>query len=181
MKLTFRGAAGEVTGSMHEVESGGKRILLDCGLHQGRRQEADRKNRELGVEASAIDAVILSHAHIDHSGNLPTFVRNGYRGPIYLTKASRELAAVMLESDVKYDESQKRSWCWSQRSLADAKAQHHALTVHWRSDCTYAQKINPGNRESMVCMSMADPPSDAVGDRPARRSKAESSRGIADR
>ena len=74
MKLTFWGAAGEVTGSMHLVEAGGKRYLLDCGLHQGRRKEADRKNRHLPFPASSIDAVVLSHAHIDHSGNLPTLV-----------------------------------------------------------------------------------------------------------
>ena len=72
MKLTFWGAAGEVTGSMHLVESGGKRFLLDCGLNQGRRKEADRKNRNLPFPASSLDAVVLSHAHIDHSGNLPT-------------------------------------------------------------------------------------------------------------
>ena len=75
MKLTFWGAAGEVTGSMHLVESGGKRFLLDCGLHQGRRKDADRKNRHLPFDASSIDAVVLSHAHIDHSGNLPTLVQ----------------------------------------------------------------------------------------------------------
>jgi metallo-beta-lactamase family protein len=74
MKLTFWGAAGAVTGSMHLVESAGKRILLDCGLNQGRRKEADYKNRHLPYPGSSKDAVVLSHAHIDHSGNLPTLV-----------------------------------------------------------------------------------------------------------
>jgi len=96
MKLTFWGAAGGVTGSMHLVESGGKRYLLDCGLNQGRRKEADRKNRELPFSGSSIDAVVLSHAHIDHSGNLPTLVKNGFSGPIYATPATIDLCNWML-------------------------------------------------------------------------------------
>src|ERR1041385_5528022 len=75
MKLTFWGAAGAVTGSMHLLETGGKRILLDCGLNQGKRKEADAKNRNLPFAGSTIDEVVLSHAHIDHSGNLPTLVK----------------------------------------------------------------------------------------------------------
>jgi metallo-beta-lactamase family protein len=96
MKLTFWGAAGEVTGSMHMVESGGKRFLLDCGLHQGRRAEADAKNRILPFEGSMIDAVVLSHAHIDHSGNLPTLGKHGFTGPIYSTPATIDLCNWML-------------------------------------------------------------------------------------
>ncbi|HKE25195.1 MAG TPA: MBL fold metallo-hydrolase [Bryobacteraceae bacterium] len=96
MKLTFWGAAGQVTGSMHLVESGGKRFLLDCGLNQGRRSDADRKNRCLPFSGSSIDAVVLSHAHIDHSGNLPTLVKNGFNGPIYTTPATVDLCNWML-------------------------------------------------------------------------------------
>jgi len=96
MKLTFWGAAGEVTGSMHLVESGGRRVLLDCGLHQGRRKEADRKNRNLPFPGSSIDAVVLSHAHIDHSGNLPTLVKNGFSGPVFSTPATIDLCHWML-------------------------------------------------------------------------------------
>jgi metallo-beta-lactamase family protein len=96
MKLTFWGAAGEVTGSMHLVESGGRRFLLDCGLHQGRRKDADRKNRNLPFPGSSIDAVVLSHAHIDHSGNLPTLVKNGFSGPIFSTPATVDLCHWML-------------------------------------------------------------------------------------
>ena len=96
MKVTFWGAAGEVTGSMHLLESGGKRFLLDCGLNQGRRKVADRKNRELPFSGSSIDAVVLSHAHIDHSGNLPTLVKNGFSGPIYTTPATVDLCNWML-------------------------------------------------------------------------------------
>ena len=96
MKITFWGAAGTVTGSMHLVESGGKRFLLDCGMYQGRRKDADRKNRNLPFPAKSIDAVVLSHAHIDHSGNLPTLVKNGFGGPIYTTPATIDLCGWML-------------------------------------------------------------------------------------
>jgi metallo-beta-lactamase family protein len=96
MKITFRGAAGTVTGSMHLVESGGRRYLLDCGLNQGRRKDAEEKNRNLGFAGSSIDAVVLSHAHIDHSGNLPTLVKNGFAGPIYTTPATIDLCNWML-------------------------------------------------------------------------------------
>jgi len=75
----------------------------------------------------------------------------GFRGPIYLTRASAELAPVMLESAVKFDENRRRAWCWSRSSLADAAARHRSLTVHWRPDCTYAEKITPANRESREC------------------------------
>ena len=96
MKVTFWGAAGGVTGSMHHVESCGRRYLLDCGLNQGRRKEADQRNRNLPFAASSIDAVVLSHAHIDHSGNLPTLVRDGFAGPIYSTPATIDLCGWML-------------------------------------------------------------------------------------
>ncbi|HLK67154.1 MAG TPA: MBL fold metallo-hydrolase [Bryobacteraceae bacterium] len=104
MKLTFWGAAGTVTGSMHMVETGGKRYLLDCGLYQGRRKDADRKNRNLPFEANSIEAVILSHAHIDHSGNLPTLVKNGFSGPIYSTPATIDLCNWMLRDTAHIQE-----------------------------------------------------------------------------
>lgn len=96
MKITFLGAAHTTTGSMHLVEANGKRILLDCGLYQGRRKEAFEKNRNLPIDAKSIDYVILSHAHIDHSGNLPQLVRQGFRGRIFARKATCELCDVML-------------------------------------------------------------------------------------
>ena len=96
MKLTFWGAARTVTGSMHHVEAAGKRLLLDCGLYQGRRQEAFEKNRFFPFPATSIDAVILSHAHIDHSGNLPSLARAGYAGPIYTSQATTDLCGAML-------------------------------------------------------------------------------------
>lgn len=104
MKLTFRGAAGEVTGSMHQLEVDGKQYLLDCGLAQGRRKEADYKNRHLQVDAASIAAVLLSHAHIDHSGNLPTLVRSGFGGPIYTTPATSDLCDAMLRDTAHIQE-----------------------------------------------------------------------------
>src|SRR5262245_13981878 len=104
MKITFWGAAGTVTGSMHLVETAGKRILLDCGMFQGRRKESDAKNRNLPFEGSSIDTVILSHAHIDHSGNLPTLVRRGFQGPIYTTPATIDLCQWMLRDTAHISE-----------------------------------------------------------------------------
>src|SRR5690625_972112 len=97
MKLTFWGAARNVTGSMHLLElQNGKKLLLDCGLFQGRRAEANAINGTFPAEASAIDAVLLSHAHIDHSGMLPGLYRAGFRGRIFATHATYDLCALML-------------------------------------------------------------------------------------
>ncbi len=96
MKITFYGAAQTTTGSMHLVEANGKRILLDCGLYQGHRKEAFEKNRHLPVDPAKIDFVILSHAHIDHSGNLPQLVRQGFRGRVFARQSTMELCDVML-------------------------------------------------------------------------------------
>jgi len=96
MKITFIGAAGSVTGSCHKIDCNGKTILLDCGLHQGHRDEADRLNRSFSFEPGKIDLVLLSHAHIDHSGNIPTLVRNGFRGRVVATHATVDLVEVML-------------------------------------------------------------------------------------
>jgi metallo-beta-lactamase family protein len=96
MKVTFWGATGTVTGSMHELRVNGHRLLLDCGLYQGRRQEAFERNARLPVPASSIHAVLLSHAHIDHSGNLPSLVKSGFSGPIYTTPATADLCRSML-------------------------------------------------------------------------------------
>ena len=96
MRITFYGAAKTTTGSMHLVEANGKRILLDCGLYQGHRKEAFEKNRNLPIDASTIDYAILSHAHIDHSGNLPQLVRQGFRGRVFARQSTTELCDIML-------------------------------------------------------------------------------------
>ena len=105
MHLQFIGAAQTVTGSMHLLEINGKRILLECGLFQGRREESNRTNRNFDYfHPAQIDAVVLSHAHIDHSGNLPNLVKQGFTGPIYATPATRDLAGIMLTDSAKIQE-----------------------------------------------------------------------------
>ena len=96
MRITFYGAAQTTTGSMHLVEANGKRILLDCGLYQGHRKEAFEKNRTLPIDPKTINYVILSHAHIDHSGNLPQLVRQGFRGRVFARQSTCELCDIML-------------------------------------------------------------------------------------
>jgi metallo-beta-lactamase family protein len=96
MKITFFGAAQTTTGSMHLVEANGKKILLDCGLFQGHRKEAFEKNRHLPFDPKTIDCVVLSHAHIDHSGNLPQLVKQGFRGRVYARQSTMDLCDVLL-------------------------------------------------------------------------------------
>lgn len=96
MKIHFYGAAKEVTGSRHCIEVNGKMIFLDYGMSQGNRKESEIKNRTIPVPPEKIDAVILSHAHIDHSGCLPMLVKAGYKGPIYSTHATRDITNFML-------------------------------------------------------------------------------------
>ena len=101
MKLTFLGAAHEVTGSCTLLEAAGKRILIDCGMEQG----ADiYENCDLPVSAGELDAVLVTHAHIDHSGKLPALVAQGYRGPIYATEAARRLCQIMLRDSAHIQE-----------------------------------------------------------------------------
>jgi metallo-beta-lactamase family protein len=97
MKLSFHGAVRSVTGSRHLLELDGHRILFDCGLVQGRREESFRLNRRFGFSPKDVHAVVLSHAHIDHVGALPALVRAGFSGPVYATPATADLADVMLQ------------------------------------------------------------------------------------
>ena len=95
--LTFWGAAQTVTGSKHLVElESGQKLLLDCGLFQGPREESERRNRRFGFDPASIDAVVLSHAHIDHAGLLPKLYKDGFRGRVWATPATRDLCALML-------------------------------------------------------------------------------------
>jgi metallo-beta-lactamase family protein len=102
--VTFWGATRTVTGSMHQVEACGQALLLDCGLFQGSRAEGRARNQQFPFRPKDIDAVVLSHAHIDHCGNLPNLVRQGFAGPIYCTPATRALAGVMLGDAAKIQE-----------------------------------------------------------------------------
>lgn len=109
IRVIFHGAAQTVTGSQFLLEVNGRRLLLECGLFQGRRAEAYERNRRFPFDPRRVEAVLLSHAHIDHSGNLPNLVQQGFKGPIYATPATVDLANVMLrdsahiqEKDIEY-------------------------------------------------------------------------------
>ena len=128
MHIQFFGAAQTVTGSMHLVETGSKRILLDCGLFQGHREEAYERNKTFPFDPASIDAIILSHAHIDHSGNLPGIVKQGFHGNIYCTPATRDLCGIMLtdtaflqEKDIEYLEKKGKKHLNSLYSVDDVQ------------------------------------------------------------
>jgi metallo-beta-lactamase family protein len=116
MNLRFLGAAQQVTGSMHVVETAAGSILIDCGMFQGRREESRERNRKLPREAVGADAMLLSHAHIDHSGSIPTLVKRGFRGSIYATPATRDLCAYMLRDSARI---QKGDADYLNRKFAD--------------------------------------------------------------
>src|SRR5262245_621458 len=101
MRIHFLGATRTTTGSMYLLEINGVRVLLECGLFQGMRGESIERNRSFPFDIGALQAVILSHAHIDHCGNLPNLCRQGFKGNIYCTFATRDLAAVMLEDSAQ--------------------------------------------------------------------------------
>jgi len=104
MKLTFWGAAQTVTGSMHELTHRGERFLLDCGLYQGRRKEAFAKNSQFPFPADSVKSVLLSHAHTDHAGNIPTLVKNGFTGPVWANSATTDLCQAMLRDSAYIQE-----------------------------------------------------------------------------
>ncbi len=115
MRLTFHGAARTVTGSQHLIEVNGMKILLDCGIYQGKRQESYERNLHLPFNAAEVDVLVLSHAHIDHSGNIPNLVKSGFRGDIICTYATRDLCSIMLrdsgyiqEQDIDYVNRKRR-------------------------------------------------------------------------
>ena len=101
MKLTFHGAVRTVTGSQHMITVNGHKILLDCGLYQGSRNKSYERNQNLPFDASEVDVLILSHAHIDHSGNIPNLVKSGFKGDIVCTYATRDLCTIMLRDSAK--------------------------------------------------------------------------------
>lgn len=117
MKIAFHGAARSVTGSKHLLTlKNGKKVLLDCGMFQGMGQETHSLNRDLGFDAAGVDAMILSHAHIDHSGLIPKLVKEGFGGRIYCTPATKDLTVILLKdsaniqmNDVKYTNKRRKN------------------------------------------------------------------------
>src|SRR3979411_2614339 len=103
-KLTFLGAAGCVTGSKYLVEAAGKRLLLDCGIFQGTSDLKDRNFKPLPVDPKTFDYLVLTHAHLDHTGWLPVLVKSGFRGPIYANPATMELTEILLKDSAHLQE-----------------------------------------------------------------------------
>lgn len=139
MRLHFHGAAGRVTGSMHLVEAAGKRILLDCGMVQGSREAEAMNLADFPFDIGAIDALVISHAHIDHIGRVPLLVKRGYRGPIHAQAATADLMPIMLldsahiaESDARRDNEHRRKGepesvpLYTQDDVHDALGQLHS-------------------------------------------------------
>lgn len=152
MKLQFLGGAQTVTGSQHLLSLDGRRILLECGLYQGRRADTYSRNQDFAFDPSKLDAVILSHAHIDHSGNLPNLVKRGFRGPIFATHATIDLCQIMLrdsaylhEKDVEFVNKIRRRAGQSPvaplYTIADAEA---AMSQFVGLDYASVEEVLPG-------------------------------------
>src|ERR1700691_1392842 len=107
-KITFLGAAGTVTGSKYLVEAEGKRLLVDCGLFEGSRELTQRNWDKLPIDPATIDWVLLTHAHIDHTGYLPRLANSGYHGPIYANSATHELCTLLLPDSAHLQEEDAR-------------------------------------------------------------------------
>jgi metallo-beta-lactamase family protein len=127
--LTFHGAAGEVTGSCHLLEAGGRRVLLDCGLIQGSRKDEARNRDAFPFDPASIDAVVLSHAHIDHSGRLPLLIRSGFTGPIHAHSATADLCRIMLR-DAAYIQEKDAQWENRKRERKGLKPVTPLYTIH---------------------------------------------------
>jgi len=151
MKINFLGADQNVTGSKHLIQTNGYNLLLDCGLYQGKRSESDRQNKVLPFDAKIINAVILSHAHLDHCGTLPILIKNGFEGKIYCTPATAEIAKYILldsadiqESDAEYfnkhiiNESEKISPIYTKEDVQKT-IEHFEQTEYFRISNKWTQ------------------------------------------
>jgi metallo-beta-lactamase family protein len=136
MEIEFSGAAHEVTGSCHIVRANGHTILLDCGLFQGRRRESEAKNRRLPLPVAEIDAVILSHAHIDHAGRLPFLVAQGYDGSIWATAATRDLCGIMLRDSAHIQEKDAE--------FLARRGREHVAPLYTKEDAVRTQELMIG-------------------------------------
>lgn len=152
MQLSFHGAARTVTGSKHLITlKNGKKILLDCGLFQGHGAQTEPMNRHFGFDPASIDYLILSHAHIDHSGNIPGLVKQGFDGPIYCTAATLDLAAIMLadtahiqENDIRYiNEKRKRDHKSELKPLFTIKDVEEAMSRFYTIPYRKKHRIDP--------------------------------------
>jgi metallo-beta-lactamase family protein len=148
--VTVHGGAGQVSGSLSILEARDRRWMIDCGLFypelgrtaDERRSIANLESARLPAGAVEVDGVFLTHAHLDHIGRLPLLVREGYAGPIHATRETIEIAAPMLQMQIRYESSRRREWVWSGRDVSDY------IKPHWREDCKWANRIAVRNRRS---------------------------------
>jgi len=151
VKLQFLGAAQTVTGSKYLVSVNGSRILVDCGLYQGVKNLRQRNRSELSIKPDEIDAVVLTHAHIDHSGYLPALYRQGYRGPIYCSSATLQLCKVLLpdagylqEEDARYASRKRFSKHANPEPLFTIEDAEHVLGQFRALDCDEPHVVAKG-------------------------------------
>lgn len=136
MRITFLGAAGTVTGSKYLLEHNGRRLLIDCGLFQGYKQLRLRNWEQFPLPVQQLDAIVLTHAHLDHSGYLPVLARNGYRGPVYATPATCELAEILLLDSGRLQEEE------AEYANRRGFSKHHpALPLYTEQDAHSALKL----------------------------------------
>jgi len=131
MHVTFHGAAREVTGSCHLIDTGRGRLLLDCGMIQGGRDRHERNRKPFDFDARELEAIVLSHAHIDHSGRLPVLCKQGFRGPIYATEATVELCKILLSDSARIQEEDAR---WKIKRLRKAGKPYDWVTPLYTSE-----------------------------------------------
>lgn len=155
LSVVSYGGVGQVSGSMHLIHTSDKSILVDAGIFypdgdeseqlKVRQDRAQHRNDELPFDPSQVDAIVISHAHIDHAGRLPQLIKSGYTGRVYMTDGTRKLLEVMLESQLRYD-NEVRHWVWSLNNAVPGETK--AVTAHWTS-CEWAQKIATRNLKRM--------------------------------
>ncbi|MEN6449003.1 MAG: MBL fold metallo-hydrolase, partial [Thermoguttaceae bacterium] len=130
------GAAGEVSGSLHLLDTGNGRWLIDCGAELETKNAGSNLAQSLPAGIESVNAVFLTHAHVDHLGRLPLLVERGFAGPIYASPATAALAVPMLRAEISCNRSQPRHWTWSKDRLTRSEATRKPLWVHWRG-CKY--------------------------------------------
>lgn len=154
MEIEFIGAAREVTGSCHVLRVAGKTVVLDCGLFQGKRSESNEKNTRLPVPIAEIDAIVLSHAHIDHAGRLPFLVREGYQGTIWCTPATRDLCAVMLADSAHIQEKDAEFLARRGKAAIEPlySLRHSTRTIELMTGVPYRREFEvvPGVRATFI-------------------------------
>lgn len=151
LKVTVYGAAKEVSGSLTLIKSGNKQYLIDCGLYypegegniDSRQSEAEEKNKTLPVEAKSIDALFVTHAHLDHIGRIPLLFEKGFNGKIYCTPATKIIMNEMLLEEIRYD-NRSRNWSFTKNGIKTGYRGSRYVTAHW-NNCPAQNNINPNN------------------------------------